>query len=253
MSGVPRRVVYLDLDGTLLGPGGSMLRNADGRFSVASVRALELLHGAGVPIVLVSGRSRPRLEAVASLLGAAGVLPEMGATDAGYPTAPGQTVHEAIEASGVPAALREAEPGLAPHPLAAWGREGSHVMLGRAGPDAPALVERLSRGALRLADNGEIGTDGAHVYHLLPAGASKAAAVERDVAARGADPAACLAVGDSRQDLDVGRVVGAVAIVANGAAADPEIAARAAWVTRGAYGEGVLEAVEAWLGGATGA
>jgi phosphoglycolate phosphatase len=213
------------------------------------VRALEHLHAHGVPVVLVSGRSRPRLEAVATMLGAADVLPELGATDAGYPVRPGQTVHEAIAESGVPAALAAGEPGLVPHPLAAWGREGSHVLIGRAGPGASALVERLSGGALRLADNGEIREDGAHVYHLLPAAASKAAAVARHLEARGLDGAACLAVGDSRQDLDISRVVGCVAIVANGAAADPGVAADAPWVTRGAYGEGVLEAVEEWLRG----
>ncbi len=209
--------------------------------------ALELLHAHRVPVVLVSGRSRPRLEAVAALLGAADVLPELGATDAGYPVQPGQTVHEAIAESGVPAALAAREPDLVPHPLAAWGREGSHVLIGRAGPGAAALVERLSGGALTLADNGEIREDGAHVYHLLPAGASKAAAVARHLEARGLDGAACLAVGDSRQDLGIARVVGRVAIVANGAAADPGVAAAADWVTRGAYGEGVLEAVEEWL------
>ncbi len=245
----PPGVVYLDLDGTLLGPAGSLLRGTGGAFSTAGVRALELLHDAGVPVVLVSGRSRPRLEAVAGMLGAVGVLPELGATDAGYPTRPGQTVHEAITESGVPQALAESEPDLAPHPLAAWGREGSHVLIGRAGPGAADLVARLSGGALRLADNGEIRDDGAHVYHLLPAAASKAAAVERDLEARGADGSACLAIGDSRQDLDIGRVVGRVAIVANGASADADVAAAADWVTRGAYGEGVLEAVEEWLRG----
>jgi predicted mannosyl-3-phosphoglycerate phosphatase (HAD superfamily) len=245
--------VYLDLDSTLLGPGGSLLRGGDGGFSDASVRALELLHRAAVPVVLVSGRSRARLEAVATMLGAVGILPEMGATDAGYPVRPGQTVHDAIAATGVPAALTASEPGLAPHPLAAWGREGSHVLIGRAGPGAAALVDRLSGGSLRLADNGEVGPDGARIHHLLPAAASKAAAVRRDVAARGADPARCLAVGDSSQDLDISRAVGAVAIVANGAAADPTVAADAAWITRGAYGEGVLEAVEAWLAGGPGA
>ena len=200
-------------------------------------------------MVLVSGRSRRRLEAVAQALGADGVLPEMGAVDAGYPTAPGQTVHEAITESGVPQALLDHEPGLGHHPLAAWGREGSHVLIGVAGPEAQALVATLSGGALRLADNGQTDPGGAHIYHLLPAAASKAAAVARDLEARGADPGACLAVGDSGQDLDMGRAVGAVAIVANGAAADAEVAARAAWVTRGSYGAGVLEAVETWLRG----
>lgn len=199
-------------------------------------------------MVLVSGRSRRRLEAVAQTLGAAGVLPELGAVDCGYPTAPGESVHEAIARTGVPEALLAAEPGLAPHPLAARGREGSHVLLGRVSAGAHALVASLSDGTLRLADNGHTGPDDAHIFHLLPATASKAAAVQRDIAGRAADPAACLAIGDSGQDLDMGRVLGAVAIVANGAAADPRVAAAAPWVTGAPYGAGVLEAVEAWLG-----
>jgi hydroxymethylpyrimidine pyrophosphatase-like HAD family hydrolase len=250
VSGRPRRrasAVYLDLDGTLLGPAGSLLRDERGRFCDAGVRALGLLAEASIPVVLVSGRSRGRLEAMAGVIGADGVLPELGSTEAGYPTRDGQTVHQAISESGVPAALLAREPGLEPHPLAARGREGSHVLRGRASAAAPGLVSSLSGGALRLADNGCPGSDEERVYHLLPAGAGKAAAVARDVAARGIDARACLAIGNSRQDLDIRRVLGAVAIVANGARADPGLAARADWVTAGSYGAGVLEAVEEWL------
>lgn len=245
----PPRVLYLDLDGTLLGPGGSALRDAGGAFTYDGIRALEEAHRAGAEVVLASGRSRPRLEAVAQVLGADGILPEMGALDAGYPVEPGQTVFEAIAATGISDALLRAEPGLRVHAPAQAGREGSHVFAGRAGDRAHALVRDLSQGTLRLADNGRIAA-GAHVFHLLPAHASKAEAVARDVAARGADPSLCLAVGDSGQDLDMGAAVGAVAIVANGAAADPDVAARSPWVTRGAHGTGVLEAVRAWLAGA---
>jgi phosphoglycolate phosphatase len=240
------RAAYLDLDGTLLGPSGSLLHDGEGRFSDATVRALALLAGAGVPVVLVSGRGRARLEAVAGLIGADGVIAELGAAECGYPTRDGQTVHQAIAESGVPTALLELEPGLEPHPLARWGREGSHVLRGRASAAAPTLVASLSGGALRLADNGG-GEGQARVYHLLPAAAGKAAAVAADIAARGIDARGCLAVGNSIQDLEVGGVLGTVAIVANGAAADPLLAARAPWVTAGSYGAGVLEAVEAWL------
>ncbi len=247
------RVVYLDLDGTLLGPGGSLFLGEDGQFSDAGPRALALLHERGIPIVLVSGRSSVRLEAVAHAVGADGALAELGALDAGYRTRPGQSVHEAIAETGLPARLLAREPDLHPHPLAsAGGRAGSHVMRGRARPGAAAWVHAESDGELRLADNGRIGAD-AHIYHLLPAGASKASAVRADLARRGAPPAKALAVGDSRQDLDMGRSVGAVAIVANGARADADVATEAPWVTKGAFGVGVLEAVVAWLGGSPGA
>lgn len=125
----------------------------------------------------------------------------------------------------MPEALLATEAGLAPHPLAARGREASHVFLGRVGAGAEGLVRELSAGVLRLADNGHTGPDDAHIFHPLPAAASKAWAVAHDIAARRVDPEACLAVGDSAQDLDIGRVLGTVAIVANGAAADARLAA----------------------------
>ena len=240
------RAAYLDLDGTLLGPGGSLLRDGSGAFTTDGVEALRLLADAGVAVVLTSGRSRPRLEAVRSVVGADGILPEMGALDSGYPVRPGQTVHEAIAETGITAALLAREPGLRVYAPAQWGREGSHALAGTLSADAHRFVAEYSGGTLRLADNGRA-EGGGKLIHLLPAAASKAAAVARDVGARGLEPAACLAVGDSLQDLGMGDSVGRIAIVANGAAADATLAARAPWVTAGSFGAGVLEALRAWL------
>jgi len=243
------RVVYVDVDGTLLGPDGSLLRDAEGAFCDAAIRALELLHRHDVPVVLVSGRGRGRLETTRRMLGADGVLAEMGAAESDYPREPGQSVYDAIAATGIPELLLAREPGLERHPAGLVDREGSHVLWGSASEDAAVFVRELSRGALKLVDNGTLGPDGARVFHLLPADASKADAVARDVAARGADAAECLAIGDSRQDLEMRRIVGAVAIVANGARSDPEVRRDAEWITAAPHGAGVLEAVEAWLAG----
>jgi len=170
------RVCYLDLDGTLMGPGGCLVRGADGGFSDAGVRALGILAGRGIPVVLVSGRA---------------------------------------SAEGV-----------------AW-------------------VAAASAGSLRLVDNGVIGPGGERVYHLLPSPAGKAPAVARDLAVRDAEPAACLAVGDSLEDLELAAVVGHVALVGNARAVNGGALEDAAgvWVTEGCYGAGVLEADEAWLAG----
>jgi len=241
------RAVYLDLDGTLLGPGGSVLAGEEGAVSDAGVHALMLLRERGVPVVLVSGRSRMRLETTALLLGADGILPELGACDCGYPAAPGQTVHDAIAATGIPAALLTREPDLEVHPAARWGREGSHVYRGAVAADAAAWVVERSAGTLRLADNGRV--TGGNVFHLLPAAASKGGAVATDLARRGIDPAGCLAVGDSAEDAAMADHVGRFALVRNGAEADPVLAAGMPWITRAAYGAGVLEAVREWLGG----
>jgi hydroxymethylpyrimidine pyrophosphatase-like HAD family hydrolase len=241
----------LDLDGTLLGPGGNLFRNADGAFCDAAVRALERLTGLGIPYIFVSGRSASRVAEAARMLGADGALAEIGALDAGYPTREGQTVHEAIAATGIPAELLAREPELEEHPVSALGREGSHVLRGRISPGAPEWVTRRSEGQLRLADNGRVGPGEVHVYHLLPTASSKCLSVERDLARRGLDGAVCLSVGDSREDMEIGRVVGTAALVANGAAAEPGLRELATFVTDASHGAGVREAVERWLAAGT--
>jgi hydroxymethylpyrimidine pyrophosphatase-like HAD family hydrolase len=238
---------YIDLDGTLLGSGGSVLRTGSDVPGDPAIRALLALTGAGVPYVFVSGRSRLRLETIGRLLGAHSVLPELGALDAGYPTGPGQTVIDAVSATGIIDALLAREPDLEIHPGAIWGREGSHCLRGTAGPGTAEWVTEYSGGALRFADNGRIGPGDVHVFHVLPTNASKAAAVGVHVRTHGFIPDACLAIGDSREDMAIGAVVGTFALVRNGADADPRLAARARWITSATHGDGVLEAVTAWL------
>ncbi len=242
-----RRCCYIDLDGTLLGAGGSVLRSGAGAPADAAIRALIELESAGVPYVFVSGRSRLRLETIGRLLGAHSVLAELGALEAGYPTAPGQTVIDAVAKTGIIEDLLDREPGLEIHPGAIWGREGSHCLRGIAGSDTAAWVHDYSQGALRFADNGRIGPGEVHIFHVLPTRASKAAAVAVHLARHGFDPARCLAIGDSGEDMMMGEVVGTFALVRNGADADPALAARAGWITVAANGEGVREAVRTWL------
>ena len=87
-----------------------------------------------------------------------------------------------------------------------------------------------------------------HAYHLIPAEASKARAVARHMQARGYEPSQCIAVGDSREDLEVSSVVGTFWLVANALTRDPvlggEVAGRAGVrLAADAYGAGVYEAV----------
>lgn len=248
MGTFSRRAVYLDLDGTLLGPDGDLLAGEDRGFSGAGVEALRLLRMEGIPYAFVSGRSQTRVEEAARMLGADSALGEIGALDAGYPTKPGQTVHDAIRETGIPAELLAREPELLDHPVSALGREGSHVLRGVVGADAGDWVTERSDGSLRLADNGRIGPGEVRVFHLVPTASSKALSVERDIARRGIDPEECLSVGDSREDMAIGDVVGTVALVANGATAEPRLVDMASFVTDASHGAGVLEAIRRWGG-----
>jgi hydroxymethylpyrimidine pyrophosphatase-like HAD family hydrolase len=92
------------------------------------------------------------------------------------------------------------------------------------------------------------GLDVVHVYHLVPAGASKGRAVARHMQARGYAPQECIACGDSREDLTAAGVVGTFWLMANALVRDPglepELRDRAGVaITEAGYGAGVYEAV----------
>jgi hydroxymethylpyrimidine pyrophosphatase-like HAD family hydrolase len=228
---VPIRCVYTDLDGTLLGRGASLFRTADGDFTLLAARALEACHRAGAEVVLKSGRRRAQVMEDARLLGQTAYIFEVGSGLAidGEVTfltgdlqpREGKTVHAQIEETGAPALLLDRYAGsLEPH--APWhvDREVSHLYRGRVdAAEANELLAAEGHGVLRLVDNGEIGPD-THTFHLIPATASKAGAVAAHMRARGYAREECIAVGDSREDLEVAEVVGRFFLVANAKAGD---------------------------------
>jgi hypothetical protein len=63
------RCVYADLDAALLGPAGSFLHDAAGRFTLLGARGLEACHRAGAEPVVWSERNRAEVESAAQLLG----------------------------------------------------------------------------------------------------------------------------------------------------------------------------------------
>ncbi len=250
------RCVYTDLDGTLLGRDASLFRTAEGEFTLLPARALEACHRAGAELVIKSGRRRAQVMEDARLLGQSSYIFEVGTglvigDEVSFLTGDlqpreGATIHEQIEASGAPALLLETYASrLEPHSPWADGREVSHLFRGRV--DVAEANERLAsegHGELRLVDNGELGErwPGAHGLHLIPAGCSKARAVAAHMRARGYAPQDCIAVGDSREDLDVAAVVGRFFLVANGSAGPGELPGNAER-TEAPMGEGFYEAV----------
>ena len=141
-------------------------------------------------------------------------------------------MHEEIAATGEPERLVR-DYDLEPHSPWHTDREVSHLFRGSVD------VDEVNAGldGLRLVDNGGI-DDGRRVYHLVPAGCSKAAAVDAHMRARGYAREECIAVGDSREDAEVAPVVREFFMVANG---DPDV--QDVTVTEGSYGDGFYEAV----------
>lgn len=267
------RCAYLDLDGTLLGPGGSLLHDAHGRFALDGVRALQACARAGVEVVLYSGRRQWSVFEDSRLIGSSSYIFEIGAglvldgelewlTDGVEPSAERGTIYDQVERSGAPALLLERFAGrLEYHTPWSRDREVSHLFRGAVDPsEAEAVLDGAGFRWLRIVDNGVVvaadeqmgGLPAIHAYHLVPAGASKARAVARHMQARGYIRSDCIAVGDSREDMDAASAVGAFWLVANALDRDPGLASEigrrpGARIASEPYGAGVYEAVVSTL------
>lgn len=268
------RCLYLDLDSTLLGRGASMLHDGEGNVAIDGVRAVQACLRADVEVVLMSGRRRAQVMEDARLLGQSSYIFEAGACvvldgEKHWLTGdliPGElTIAEQIERSGAPQLLLERYAGrLEYHEPWHVQREVSHLFRGLVDAvEVDALLAAQGHENLRLVDNGVVNRRSealaglAHVrgYHLVPANASKVAAVAFHRRARGYERAQTFAVGDSREDLACAAEVDAFWLVANAVARDPSIregltAHANARVCKAGHGAGVYEAVVSTLIGA---
>lgn len=265
------RCLYVDLDGTLLGPDASLLRGADGRYSGLGVRALEACWRADVEVVLYSGRRQSSVFEAARLLASSAYVFELGCglvidgvcewlTGDVIPGDPAGSIYAQIEASGAPELLLARFAGqLEYHTPWSIGREVSVLLRGSVDLDVVrSVLSAAGFDWLRLVDNGVVtevtgqmpGIPVVHAYHLIPAVASKARAVARHMQARGYAPAECIAVGDSREDMDAASVVGCFWLVANALERDPGLSLRpGVRIASEAFGAGVYEAVVTTLAG----
>jgi hydroxymethylpyrimidine pyrophosphatase-like HAD family hydrolase len=227
-------------------------------------------------VVLYSGRKGSSVFEAARLIGSSAYIFELGCglvtdgelewlTGGIVPSSEQGSIYDQIEASGAPALLLERFAGrLEYHTPWSLEREVSHLFRGNVElAEAQAMLEAAGYPWLRLVDNGVVrahaeqmpGLAVVHAYHLVPAAASKARAVARHMQVRGYSRPECIAVGDSREDMDAADVVGAFWLVANALERDPtlEPAVRRRPEVRiadEAYGAGVYEAVVTTLAGA---
>ena len=261
------RCLYLDLDGTLLGKGASLLHDGEGEVAIDGVRAVQACLRAGVEVVLMSGRRKAQLAEDARLLGGSSYIYEAGACavfdgEEHWLTGnmqPGElTIAQQIERSGAPALLLEHYgERLEHHDPWHTEREVSHLFRGLVdAEEADGVLAEHGYKELRLVDNGAVSTRSARQasleqvrgYHLVPAGASKAGAVAFHQRARGYAREETFAVGDSREDMACARHVQTFWLVANARTRDPTIEEAIGQYTNvrvceAANGAGVYEAV----------
>lgn len=271
------RCLYLDLDGTLLGRGASLVHDGEGKVTLEGVRAIQACLRADVEIVLMSGRRRIQVAEDARLFGQSAYIYEAGACVVlgGDPRLGGEehwltgellpgelTIAQQIERSGAPALLLDRYEGrLEYHEPWHLDREVSHLFRGLVdASEVDALLAEQGHKDLRLVDNGVVNrrsealAELPHVrgYHLVPATASKAAAVAFHRQVRGYAREETLAVGDSREDLACAEHVGTFWLVANAVERDPSIREATTvfdnvHVAVAAHGAGVYEAVVSML------
>ncbi|HEY2397491.1 MAG TPA: hypothetical protein VGH78_00725 [Solirubrobacteraceae bacterium] len=261
------RCAYVDLDGTLLGRGASLLHDGEGSVSIEGVRAVQACLRGGVELVLMSGRRRAQVAEPARLLGQSSYIFEAGACvvlegEEHWLTGellPGElTIAEQIDRSGAPELLLERYAGrLEYHEPWHLDREVSHLFRGLVDAfEVDRMLAEEGHGGLRLIDNGVVNrrspalAELPHVrcYHLVPAAASKAGGVAFHRRARGYPREETIAIGDSREDLACAADVDVFWLVANAIERDPTMGEalavqRNARVTEAGYGAGVYEAI----------
>lgn len=271
------RILYTDLDGTLLGPGGTLLVDGQGKPSINAAAAIVDVNKAGLPVVIISGRSRVQLTEVARVCGWNDFIAEAGAVlthwdgknrevtfdtpqwPAGVP-ARGRSVFDEIEASGAYEALRAAFPGRVEyHDPWHLHRDATLVLRGCLPLDEaqavldslPLPLDLLDNGLVRRKNHG-LSCDGPiHAYHVVPRGASKRRAIELDLAARGLLPRHAAMIGDSVTDLECSPTVGLTVLVENALECDGFAERMAqcdnAVLVRGKRGDGWASFARAWL------
>lgn len=269
------RILYTDLDGTLLGPGGSLVRDSAGAPTMDGASAVVEVNRAGLPVVITSGRNARQLNEVSRMLGWRDFIAEVGCVrsyangrrqirDLGVWPAdallPGETPYQAIERVGAVALLQERFPGLVEyHDPWHRDREVTHMLRGKL-PIAeaqelldslPLPVSIVDNGIIHPPSHGLAGVTEVHAIHLVPSGVSKQRAISRDLTDRGLERHQAIAIGDGAADIAMAESVGLMVCVSNGLD-DPTLLAAAARnhniaATRGARGTGWRELIEAWI------
>lgn len=251
-TGAPRvKVLYVDVDGTLVGPGGDLFWGD----STGAAEALLRARRAGLDIVPVSGRGRVQVFELCRLLGLSRGVAELGCIhitgrDTRYELGDfpfvGETPVEAMLGRGAVQVAFDA--GLEPHDPWNEGREATYLLRGSVDVDqVNGALRAAGFGWCELLDNGRLSRrpgGQVHAYHLAPAGTGKPYGVRLDRLHHGLDRADTAYVGDSASDLDCAAEVGLCWLVAN---ADGSLD----WPrrTKTAYGDGVGEVIALLLHG----
>jgi hypothetical protein len=268
----PVKVIYTDMDGTLVGPLGCFFRDSEWELTLEPARALLAALARNVDVMLVSGRHKSQLRESARLLGLCNYIAELG-TEIVYglgtevlenignlkKTSP--SVYQTIVDTGVVDLLLDSYPRkLEMHSPWSDDRDCTPLLRGNVDLDeALKLLNDNGFGEFDLIDNGVIprksptlDVSPTRAYHLVPKGVRKDQAVITDREHRSLKREETVAVGDAEADLGFAAVTGAFFMVRNGLANNPHLAdeidaADNVFVTEASMGLGWAEVIRTIL------
>lgn len=268
----PVRVIYTDMDGTMVGPFGCFFRDSDFELTMRPARALLAAHARNVDVMLVSGRHKSQLRETARLLGCMNYVAELGTElvynlglevvmNIGGLELTCESVYKSILETGVLDFLLESYPRkLEMHTPWSDERDCTPLMRGYLDLDeALGLLRENGFAQFDLVDNGVIPRKSptldvpeTRAYHLVPMGVSKEQAARKDQEHRGLTREQTVAVGDAEADIQLARAAGAFFLVRNGLDANPHLAeliesSDNIFITDGRMGHGWAEVVETLL------
>ncbi|OPL17470.1 MAG: hypothetical protein AVO38_00320 [delta proteobacterium ML8_D] len=216
------RVIYTDLDGTLLNGSGCLIKDYKNDYYLDALGSLARLEHKGLDVVLASGRNGFQLRLNAQVMGLKNYIAELGA-ELIYNL--GEKVYTTFDDSGavydtgdggrdlikIIDLLKKSFPGKIESRIE-WSRYRNYnaVFFGEIDLDkANSLLARNGYGGLVLVNNGfssslvkvDLNVEKLNIYILIPAGVDKSGGIKLDKKIRkfGADN--CIALGDSTEDL----------------------------------------------------
>ena len=237
------RVIYTDLDGTLLNDRGCLINDSENSFFTDSIELIHKAEEIGWDIVLVSGRSRDQLRTNAMLMGLKNYISELGC-EIVYGL--GKEVHATFDTENfnyeiikggkdlikIIKILKEAFPGRIESRIEwSMGRNYNALFVGEIDLNlANVLLNDNGYKGLVLADNGfskmfDVGLDVKHlkIYNLIPGGVDKSTGIRADKKIRKISSMNCIALGDSVEDIKMAKEVGAFFLMGDSLDKNPQI------------------------------
>ena len=237
------KIIYTDLDGTLLNDRGCLIKDVNGRFFIDCIKLFEKTQALGWDIVLVSGRNKIQLKHNAQLIGLNNYIPELGCElvhnlgEKVYITFDSLKYRYDVTKGGkdllkIIDLLKSNFPGKIESKIE-WSMERTYNALFLGDIDIIAANKLLySNGyeGLVLADNGfsklmnlKLDTEYLRIYNLVPKGVDKSSAIKLDKEIRKLQKNNCIALGDSSEDLKMAKEVHAFFLMKDTIERDSEI------------------------------